>query len=381
MKYKKVLLLLLTAVLLLLMVSCSDTTTTSTSTSPSATQTSASPSATQTSTAPTTTTQTTSEVEPIILRWSEGNPEQTALGQIHVQWAKMIEENSNGRIKVELYFSGALASQAERFRSTETGIADISYYACSIDRSLTPLSLVTSLPFVGMPADTTKATAIWWDLYNTFPEIQEEWESIVIVSSASMSPTQLHLTNKEARTPDDIDGMKIISTGEQPLTFKAMGAVPVDLGVGDWYTSLDRGLVEGIMNHFTVIDGFRLLELLPYHTFFGDEGATIDMSLFIMNKDKWESLPEDLQQVIIEAGEWQQEAILESDISEIQRLIGVSEDAGDTFSYLTEEEIQQWKDVAKVAHEEWIAENEAKGLPAREVYDELLRLIEHYKNQ
>ncbi len=326
---------------------------------------------------PAATSQVASQV--ITLKFSESNPEQSAVGQVHRRWAERIEEKSNGRIKMEMYFSGALASQAERLRSTQTGIADISYYSIGTDRNLMPLSLVTALPFAGLPADMKKTTQIWWQLYNEFPEIQKEWESIKLLNGASMAPTQLHLVKKDARLPADIKGTKLISKGEQPLTLKEIGATPMDLQIGDWYTALERGLAEGLINHFPVIYTFKILEILPHHTIFGDEGATMDMALFIMNKDSWNKLPPDLQEVLIEAGQWQDEEIIAEDEKQIQIGVDAAKAANHSFTNLTEDDLKAWRDAASVAHEQYIAEFEAKGLPARAVYNRMIELIQQSK--
>lgn len=334
---------------------------------------------TTTAPAEATTTAPAGTTEVVKLKFSEGNPEQSAVGQVHQRWADLIEEKSNGRIDMEMYFSGALASQAERLRSTQTGIADISYYSIGTDRTQMPLSLVTALPFVGMPADMSKTTEIWWQLYNEFPEIQKEWESIQLLNGASMAATQLHVTNKDVRTPADLKGLKLISKGEQPLAMIEMGATPIDLQIGDWYTSLERGLADGLINHFPVCYVFKILELVEHHTIFGDEGATMDMALFMMNKDSWDRLPSDLQQVLLDAGKWQDEEIINADIKEIQTAMDAAKAANHTFNELNEEELELWKQAAKPAHDEWIAEFEAKGLPAQKVYDRALELIEEYK--
>jgi len=334
---------------------------------------------TTTAPAAVTTTAPAETTEVFKLKFSEGNPEKSAVGQVHQRWADMIEEKSNGRIDMEMYFSGALASQAERLRSTQTGIADISYYSIGTDRTLMPLSLVTALPFIGMPADMAKTTEIWWKLYDEFPEIQKEWESIQLLNGASMAPTQLHLTNKDARTPADLKGVKLISKGEQPLAMIEMGATPIDLQIGDWYTSLERGLADGLINHFPVCYVFKVLELVKHHTIFGDEGATMDMALFIMNKDSWNRLPADLQQVLLDAGKWQDAEIISTDIKEIQTAVDAAKAANHTFTELNEQELEVWRQAAKPAHDKWIAEFEAKGLPAQKVYDRCLALIEEYK--
>ena len=46
--------------------------------------------------------------------------------------------------------------------------------------------------------------------------------------------------------------------------------------------------------------------------------------------------------------------------------------------YLPEAEREKWYDAVKPLHDEWIAEMEAKGLPGREFYEDLLKAAEKY---
>jgi DNA-binding GntR family transcriptional regulator len=60
-------------------------------------------------------------------------------------------------------------------------------------------------------------------------------------------------------------------------------------------------------------------------------------------------------------------------------LLKAAEDQGRVVSHLTPEEIKEWTDLAKVVAEAKIAELEAKGVPAKSVYQELQQLIANYK--
>jgi TRAP-type C4-dicarboxylate transport system substrate-binding protein len=100
--------------------------------------------------------------------------------------------------------------------------------------------------------------------------------------------------------------------------------------------------------------------------------------LFLANHDFWKSLPVDLQKIIEDATRYRVEEILRRNISDIQRAEDYARKKGNTFFNITPEDFVMWQEVAKKTHEKWIADQEAKGLPGKAVYDEARRLIKEY---
>jgi hypothetical protein len=61
--------------------------------------------------------------------------------------------------------------------------------------------------------------------------------------------------------------------------------------------------------------------------------------------------------------------------------LSYAEGKGDTLDYLTPEEVAQWVPLFQPYIDEWIADAEAKGWPAREIYEEAKRLVEKYNKE
>jgi len=109
-------------------------------------------------------------------------------------------------------------------------------------------------------------------------------------------PGTLHSTNKLIGTPEDMRGMRI----RRPSAvagdiIESMGASPVGLPANDIYTSLQRGVVDGLSFPWEAMETFKLNELTKYHTNMPFYSSAL---MVTMNKDKYEGLPEDLKQVI-----------------------------------------------------------------------------------
>jgi TRAP-type C4-dicarboxylate transport system substrate-binding protein len=183
------------------------------------------------------------------------------------------------------------------------------------------------------------------------------------------------------KTPADLKGMKI--HGAEYALVQVMGvagATAVQLDIGDMYMGVERGLLDGVMNHFPVLFIFKVLELTPYHTVFGTGGVNMTPMFCIMNLDKFNSLPPDVQKILEESGQVWREEQAKFDAGCLQAAIGFCKEKNHTFTELTDKELKVWYDlVKKPIHDKWIDEAEAKGLPGKDVYKYTVKLIKKYK--
>jgi TRAP-type C4-dicarboxylate transport system substrate-binding protein len=317
-------------------------------------------------------------MKPIELKLADWNPPKAGVAQITQKMADMIGEKSGGKLKIRVYTAESLVKMVEVFRGVQTGVADISYCTAAVMGSPLELNKVTSLPFMGITS-MEMASAVHEKLFSQSPEVRAEFKGLKVLGFRGMPLYHGHFVKKEVHVPTDIKGMKLIAAGPWVDIVSAAGGAPVSLGIGDWYMSLERGVVEGHFVHFPVTYVFKTLDLFKYHTMFGG-GAATTPDCFIFNLDVWNSLPADLQKVIEDAIRWRTGEITKFDYEEEQRAINYAKSKKQTFIYVTPEEVKLWVEAAKPAHEKWITTTSAKGLPARKVYEEAQRIIkEHTK--
>jgi TRAP-type C4-dicarboxylate transport system substrate-binding protein len=221
------------------------------------------------------------------------------------------------------------------------------------------------------------------ELLNKFPEMAKEWEGVKIIGIFMMPPTHVHNKKRAVETPADLNGMKI-HCAEYALVqvMHAAGASPVQLDITEMYTGLERGILDGVANHFPVCFIFRVLELTTYHTVFGDGGINMTPMFAIMNPKKFNSLPPDLQKIMEESGKVWAEEQKKLDFPLQKTAVDFCKGKNHTFTNLNPEEIKVWYDlVKKPVHDQWIKEAEAKGLPGTAVYEETLKLIKKYQEK
>ena len=188
------------------------------------------------------------------------------------------------------------------------------------------------------------------------------------------APFQVHTTRKPVKTLEDLAGMKLRSGGGQvAAVVKQLGAIPVTMAAPESYNALERGVVDGTVFPWEAIFGFKLYEVIKYHTVVNLNVATFFIT---MNLKKYESLSPDLKKVIDDlSGVWGAEFTGAAWDKGEEEGIAAAKQAGATTYTLPPAELQRWSQKVKPAEDEWIASMEAKGLPGRQVLADLRELV------
>jgi TRAP-type C4-dicarboxylate transport system substrate-binding protein len=114
----------------------------------------------------------------------------------------------------------------------------------------------------------------------------------------------LHTKGKAVRTMEDFKGMKLRGHGTSALVINALGGTPVSLPMPELYQSLQKGIVKGALYPLETNKGWRMAEVVDYVTESNSIAYTSSFYV-VMNKDKWEKIPADLQKIIMEINqEW-----------------------------------------------------------------------------
>ncbi len=241
-----------------------------------------------------------SPAQVIKLTLADQNAE-VAWGPAHAlrPWAKKVEEATKNRVKIDIFHAQTLAKGPDIWSAVRTGVADMGWCFHGYWPDMTPLSDVITLPSLPIK-NAEKGSEVLWKLYEKFPSIRNEYKDVHVVTLWSSSPYFLITTKKQVKTMEDIKGMKIRVVGGPPTDqMKALGAVPTLIPMPDTYLALDKGVIDGMGAAWEPILGFRLYEIAKYYTIIPLSAVYFSMS---MNKQKWESLPKDIQDAITSVG-------------------------------------------------------------------------------
>lgn len=210
-----------------------------------------------------------------------------------VPWAKKIEEESNGRLKIEIYPSATLSKPGVTYDAAAKGIVDIGMQAQGYTAGRFPLTQIVELP--GITNTAQQQSCILHKLFDD-GTLAKEYEDTHLLALIGTGQGALHTVDRPIRTPTDMKGLRI----RQPSAvashiIEATGAAAIGIPASDTYTSLQRGVIDGLSFTWQPIQAFRLDELLNTHTNIPFYNSTFVLT---MNKDKYNSLPDDLKKII-----------------------------------------------------------------------------------
>jgi len=284
-------------------------------------------------------------------------------------WAKEVEKQSGGRIKITVFPGGTLTNAKNCYDGVVGGISDIGMSVFAYNRGRFPVMEACDLP-MGYPDGLTASRTVNDYYQATSPK---ELDKVKVLYLHAHGPGLLH-TQKPVSTLSDLKGMKIRSTGLSAKVVEALGAVPVAMPQGSTYESLQKGVVEGTFGPVEVLKGWRQAEVVKSTTLCDAVGYTTTMYV-VINKKKWNALPEDLKAIMEEtSARWVDVHGKAWDDLDTQGM-AYSLEKGNQKITLDDNESAAWKEAVKPVVDDYISRASAKGVDAENLVDTLKGLI------
>jgi len=220
------------------------------------------------------------------------SPLSHSVAHIYKPWMERITEASNGRIKFEAFWGGGLGRNPyKQFDLVKAGITDIGLVQPSYTPGQFPQLQAFELPF--MMRSSTEASLVSWRLYER--GLLKGFEDVKLLGLWTAEPSNLY-TRDPIKSYSDIARMKIRSVGRLEGDFLSkLGAVPEALHPADAVEALRRGTIDGAIQGWIAINTFQTYRETSY--VITAPLGTVTFGI-MMNKEKWEQVPADLQQII-----------------------------------------------------------------------------------
>jgi TRAP-type C4-dicarboxylate transport system substrate-binding protein len=287
-------------------------------------------------------------------------------------WIKEVEERTNGQVKITYYPGGALLKGPGMYDGVVKGVAYIGFSLFAYTAGRFPTMEALDLP-LGYPSGKA-ATKVVNDFYDEFQP--EEISGVKLLYLHAHGPGILH-SKKAVKTMEDVKGLKIRCTGFSAKAAEALGGVPVAMGQGAAYEALQKGVVEATLAPIEVLKGWKQAEVIKYTTECYSVGYTTCFYV-IMNLDKWNSLPQDVQKAFEKVSKnWVDkhgEAWDTSDEEGRQFTL----DQGNEIIPLSKEESARWAEAVRPVIDAYAKSLEDKGLPGNEYVEFIQKRIKKY---
>lgn len=291
-------------------------------------------------------------------------------------WARQVEQNSGGKVKIELFPSMTLGGRPpELISQARDGVVDIVWTVNGYTPGLFPKTEVMELPFVYVN-DPVATNLALYDMFDS--DLRDEYGGVEVMFLHVHAGQGIHMTDKMIRTPADLEGSNIRTPSRTGAwIIEALGANPVSMPVPDLPSALQKGVVDGALIPWEIIPPLKIHENTDYQI----EGAnmarlgniTFQVS---MNKARWDSLPQDIQKAFRDASgrDWWAE------VGRIWRAsddfgIGLAVDSGNEHIVLTEEETESFRQKLEPVVDRWVDEVSGKGIDGQALVAKSRELI------
>jgi len=290
-------------------------------------------------------------------------------------WGESLAAASDGRLAIQHFDGMALGGRpSELMDQARDGVVDLAMTVVGYTPGRFPRTEVFELPF--MMTDPVATSLAFWEMVET--DFQEsEYGDLKVLGAWVHGPGVIHSADPVTRL-EDMRG-KTLRGPTRVINdmLSELGATPVGMPLPAIPAALSKGVINGTVIPWEVTPSIRLTELVPNHTEFGGPEALYTATIvLVMNRAKYEAMPEDLRAILdAEAG-----AKLSSMAAQVMfdfdapgREIAV--EGGNNITILDEAEVARWKEAATPVVDRWIADMDTQGIDGQALIDRAKALI------
>lgn len=212
-------------------------------------------------------------------------------------------ELTDGRLQFEWYPSQQLGQMADYLTLTADGVEDIGMFSASVFASeLSLANKITALP--GLYANAYEGSMAFHAVSQQSPMIDEFLKHGVRPLLAVTTPTfNFYSKGVEIKVPSDLKGKRVrTSAGTLSEIIQLAGGTPVGIPAPETYEAYDKGAVD-VLHHYAASDvAHGIRELSDWGSM--NLGLSAGTTGFIISEKLWQTLPEDIQDALLEAGDY-----------------------------------------------------------------------------
>ncbi|MBW1673697.1 MAG: TRAP transporter substrate-binding protein, partial [Deltaproteobacteria bacterium] len=206
------------------------------------------------------------------------------------RWKNEVEKRTGGKVAIKTFPGGTLLGAKNMMDGVIAGQADIGCLCMAYQPGRFLVTNATALP-VGFPNATVASLALW-DLYKKYNP--KAFAKVKALTMFTCAPANIY-AKKPVRNLEDLKGLELRASGGVAQALKALGATPVGMPQSETPEALQKGVVQGAASSLETLMDFKYAEICKYVTIFN--GPVYPFAV-VMNMDKWNSLPKDVQDVM-----------------------------------------------------------------------------------
>jgi TRAP-type C4-dicarboxylate transport system substrate-binding protein len=287
---------------------------------------------------------------------------------------RRVAEETDHEVEFVEGYGGAIAGVAETLEAVQNGILDIGAYCICFE----PAKLfLHNFPYYAPfgPGDSVTQMQAARATYDAVPWLGEQFTAEygqVLLGLHGWDNYHLGTTDPWD-TVEDLQGVKIGGAGPNLPWLEYAGAVPVQSTLPDGYLSLQTGVYNGWLMFPSAYLGFKFYEPSPNYTLIGF--GAVGVNALTMNQRKFDSLPPEVQTILMEVGAAYEAQAGESLNAAQQRGLDGLKEVGANIKELPAEVRQQWAESLAEFPNTQAKEADGRGMPGTEVMNAYLAAV------
>jgi TRAP-type C4-dicarboxylate transport system substrate-binding protein len=282
--------------------------------------------------------------------------------------AELVSEKTGGEFTLNISYGG-LSNERENLDGIEIGAFEMAQFCAGYHADKNPSITVLELPFLGVET-LEEEREISMALYE-HPAVVEDlarWNAVLLM------PSPLPQYNLVGSGPvpgslEGLSGLSVRATGGIGEAMQALGATPTSMSATEVRQAMDSGVVNAVSFAPHAHMSFGTVEAADWWTTNLDPG-TVNCPV-VVNSDALDALSDEHREALLGSVEEALDHYIQFYEDETMAAWGplLEERGVEEVTFSDENLATLREEVAGPAAEAWIAENEARGLPARELYD------------
>ncbi len=290
---------------------------------------------------------------------------------------ELLNTVSGGKFDIKVHPSYTLVGMKDSYQAVISGMTPYNLTWPAATPGVFPLLDIFSLP--GLFPNQATANMVLRDLFAKYPQFEKELDpSVVRISTQVHMRADLHM-RAPVRTLAELKGKTIGCQNPQLAeALSALGASTMIMEIGDMYTSVDKGVVDGIAGAWGMVSSIRLTEVAKYHTLIGICPAA---SHFLANKKIiWGALTPEQQAVMKQMEPAIQGMIAKGNVEASMdvRFNMASKEKGHEMIIWSPADMDAMRAKFRPLWDKWANEMEKKGHPGKAMLEDAIKLVDAY---
>ena len=232
---------------------------------------------------------------------STANPAWSLGKDLHNVMKPNLEKYSDGRIELTIHGGGVLCNEQACVEQMKLGQIDMATVSSGNVGAFGTTFDIINLPYLFKDAETANKITTAWLAKELAQRAEKEMKVYVVALVPVGGFRNIVNTQREARVPGDLKGLKIRVT-KSPTEFnlvKAWGAVPVPYDWGQLYEGLQSGVVQGMYLQDAFTSAGKFFEVVKYVT---EVNGAYSAHPILMDLARYQKLPQFAKDALAKVG-------------------------------------------------------------------------------